>query len=163
MDEKSQILDWAAKCLSQNNPSTKMKIKKEYVHNLKQKIYSNMRHKLMMTNNHVNQANSRLIQQSPIFLIQKCKSTTNLYKQKIDISAFKRIEELNTRFRLAKNTLEAINPQSTLDRGYSIVTNSKNGNLITSSTQTEKGTKIKVTLAKGKIDASVTGASKEEI
>ena len=54
----------------------------------------------------------------------------------------------------SKTILENASPQTILDRGYSMVTDKK-GNVIRNETQVSAGDEIKVTLAKGKLSASV--------
>lgn len=54
----------------------------------------------------------------------------------------------------SKTILENASPQTILDRGYSMVTDNK-GNIIRNETQVSAGDEIKITLAKGKISASV--------
>ena len=54
----------------------------------------------------------------------------------------------------SKTILENASPQTILDRGYSMVTDNK-GNIIRNETQVSAGDEIKITLAKGKLYASV--------
>lgn len=54
----------------------------------------------------------------------------------------------------SKTILENTSPQTILDRGYSMVTDNK-GNIIRNETQVSAGDEIKITLAKGKLSASV--------
>ena len=54
----------------------------------------------------------------------------------------------------SKTILENASPQTILDRGYSMVTDSK-GNVIRNENQVSAGDEIKITLAKGKLSASV--------
>lgn len=54
----------------------------------------------------------------------------------------------------SKTILENASPQTILDRGYSMVTDKK-GNIIRNETQVSAGDEIKITLAKGKLSASV--------
>ena len=54
----------------------------------------------------------------------------------------------------SKTILENASPQTILDRGYSMVTDKK-GNVIRNETQVSAGDEIKITLAKGKLSASV--------
>ena len=54
----------------------------------------------------------------------------------------------------SKTILENASPQTILDRGYSMVTDSK-GNIIRNENQVSAGDEIKITLAKGKLSASV--------
>lgn len=54
----------------------------------------------------------------------------------------------------SKTVLENASPQTIFDRGYSMVTD-KNGNVIRNDNQVSAGDEIKITLAKGKLSASV--------
>ena len=54
----------------------------------------------------------------------------------------------------SKTILENASPQTILDRGYSMVTDKK-GNIIRNENQVSAGDEIKITLAKGKLSASV--------
>lgn len=54
----------------------------------------------------------------------------------------------------SKTILENASPQTILDRGYSMVTDNK-GNVIRNENQVSAGDEIKITLAKGKLSASV--------
>ncbi len=54
----------------------------------------------------------------------------------------------------SKTILENASPQTILDRGYSMVTDNK-GNIIRNENQVSAGDEIKITLAKGKLSASV--------
>ena len=54
----------------------------------------------------------------------------------------------------SKTILENASPQTILDRGYSMVTDKK-GNVIRNENQVSAGDEIKITLAKGKLSASV--------
>ena len=54
----------------------------------------------------------------------------------------------------SKTILENASPQTILNRGYSMVTDKK-GNVIRNETQVSAGDEIKITLAKGKLSASV--------
>ena len=54
----------------------------------------------------------------------------------------------------SKTILENASPQTILERGYSMVTDKK-GNVIRNETQVSAGDEIKITLAKGKLSASV--------
>lgn len=54
----------------------------------------------------------------------------------------------------SKTILENTSPQTILDRGYSMVTDNK-GNIIRNENQVSAGDEIKITLAKGKLSASV--------
>ena len=59
----------------------------------------------------------------------------------------------NTLERLSKN-IQILSPLSILDRGYAIIINNK-GLALKSSSETDKGEKLKARLSKGSIDIEV--------
>lgn len=65
-----------------------------------------------------------------------------------------KIKEYRNIISNSKTVLENASPQTIFDRGYSMVTD-KNGNVIRNDNQVSAGDEIKITLAKGKLSASV--------
>lgn len=65
------------------------------------------------------------------------------------------ITEVGARVKLVERGLVALSPLATLERGYAIVTQGSDGELVTSSDAVEKGSKIDVRLAEGGLAATV--------
>ena len=63
------------------------------------------------------------------------------------------IERETAEHSIRENMLRSLSPQSTLDRGYSVVRDA-NGHVISDATKTKPGTKLNIRLAKGEIEAT---------
>jgi exodeoxyribonuclease VII large subunit len=68
------------------------------------------------------------------------------------------IERSESRVLELRSQLRALSPQRTLDRGYSIA-QLPDGSVLRSEKDAEAGTALLLTLADGKIDATITGSS----
>lgn len=66
-----------------------------------------------------------------------------------------RIERFGHRLTLAERTLTSLSPLATLDRGYAIVSRQDDGSVITDSATASPGTPIDVSLARGRLAATV--------
>lgn len=64
-----------------------------------------------------------------------------------------RIEKQSAELTASRNLLRSLSPQSTLDRGYSVVRDDS-GMVITDVTQAKTGTELKITLAKGELNVT---------
>lgn len=66
-----------------------------------------------------------------------------------------RIERFGHRLTLAERALTSLSPLATLDRGYAIVSRQDDGSVVTDSATTGPGTTIDVSLARGRLAATV--------
>ena len=63
---------------------------------------------------------------------------------------------------LYKETLDALSPFHVLERGYSIVTDRKEGKTITSSAFLSKGEDVSIVFKKGSADAQITNITRPQ-
>ena len=68
---------------------------------------------------------------------------------------FESIENKNMRIKLVNQTLKAVNPLATLDRGYAIVSLGEEKTIISDSSQLSIGSKINLRLSKGEASAEI--------
>ena len=64
------------------------------------------------------------------------------------MQAFESLESL-------KNSLRFVGPKDTLERGYSIVENSKSGKVVTSTSGVSLGDEVKITVSNGAFEGEV--------
>lgn len=94
------------------------------------------------------------IQSSRPNLAQMAEQQQRIANQ-ITQTCLRQIEMLATKLQHRQSQLMQLNPQSILNRGYSI-TYSSEGKIVSKANQVSAGDKIQVKLAKGQVDANVT-------
>lgn len=99
------------------------------------------------------QLQNRIIQLSPQKVIDQHHRTVQTTTNQLNQVTFSTFEKYRQKFGGSIRTLEALNPLKIMDRGYSITY--KNGKLVKSIEDVEKGDSIFVTLANGRIEAIV--------
>ena len=67
------------------------------------------------------------------------------------------------RFELVRKELEMISPISTLEKGYAIVQNRENGELVRVASTQKVGSKLRIRVFKGALDAEVEEIVDEEL
>jgi exodeoxyribonuclease VII large subunit len=70
------------------------------------------------------------------------------------------LEQRSARLRLAERSLRALGPQSTLERGYAIVTRDADGAIVRHSADLSRGDAVSVQLAEGSIGATIDAVRK---
>ena len=68
---------------------------------------------------------------------------------------FESIENKNIRIKLVNQTLKAVSPLATLDRGYAIISLGEGKKIISDSNQLSIGSKINLRLSKGEASAEI--------
>lgn len=103
---------------------------------------------------------ARLNGQTPIHrlhhLIRRCESAAERLRNRIGHTISQRAQRL----RLAERTLGSMNPQSTLDRGYAIVTDVRSGSVLSNAGDVAQNDEIRARLSRGEIRARVLSTQK---
>ena len=110
--------------------------------------------KLKIENRELEKVTKRL---SPIRLaknLNEKKTRLAVLMQKQIAAIGDRLDEKDEQFKIKMASLDALSPLSVLRRGFSIVKNEK-GEILRDSKNTKKDEKVKIRLAKGKIEAKV--------
>ena len=162
IDEQLQTLDWLGKRLIQSSPATTVQRQKDWLKNLERVMRGAIQHQLASIQVELGVSRTRLLKESPRIVVQKHITNVNEFKLRLELGTRKTIENLGERTKLANRALDAINPQATLDRGYSIISDAKTGQLITDSIQAAVGSNIKVMLARGRLEAAITKSSEND-
>ena len=162
IDERFQTLDWLGKRLIQSSPASIVQRQKDWLKSLERVMRGAMQHRLANIQVNLGVSRTRLLKESPGTAVQQHITNVNEFKLRLELATRKTIENLGARTKLAKRALDAINPQATLDRGYSIISDAKTGQLITDSIQASVGSNIKVMLARGRLEAAITKSGKTD-
>jgi exodeoxyribonuclease VII large subunit len=108
-----------------------------------------------------NQLQNRLIHLSPEHAI-------NTYRQRLDELSYRLHLTVNTKLdhktlklKHLQHTLQSLNPEAVLKRGYAIVTAREDGKLIRSTQQVQQDEDILIQLSRGSLDARITNINQE--
>jgi len=109
----------------------------------------------------VGQLQSTLVHISPKYRINTCRQQLDEVNLRMK-HALQLILE-NRRYRLENlgHSLKSLNPQAVLDRGYAVVTRSKDGGIVKQSGQVQQDEDIHIQVSRGSFDARVTGTDQE--
>ena len=115
-----------------------------------------VRHDLTSRSHNLEIIRSRLLQGSPAMRVQQSIGRLGALQQRLSVAGAATVKNRRAQLRLATRALDAVSPLATLERGYSIVTDSISGEILTDVSSVKAGTEIHARLARGALQATVT-------
>lgn len=150
-----QSIDWLTQRLEFLHPKQSIQRKQEYLIELQRRALSTIRLNLSNKNNQLNRLAMRFESRSPHARLREAKiKLADLHRQ-MNRSIQIKIEHKQQTLHTLARTLDAVSPLSTLKRGYAIASKPSNGQILHDSKQVDKGDKISIQLAQGKLSAKV--------
>ena len=155
LSQKQQSLAWLSKRLQQQHPGQKLARNAQRMDELELRLNQTIQTKLRHNKSLVEAKIAKLWQHSPAV-------TINNYKQKQDylskrlISVIRhKLESLNQRLLNDSQTLHAVSPLATLNRGYALVIQLPSGQIIRSTKQLRPGDMVETRLAEGRFTSQI--------
>ena len=149
--DASQKLDWLARQI--RHPRQKLDEQRTYIHKLAQMLFYSMKQNLRAHT-------ARFERQTQA--LQHCRPDVSVYRQDIDrfqtalSHAFRQLLARRHQSLAAQaSLLEAVSPQHILERGFSVVKNTR-GQVIRNADVLKQGQKLHITFADGETDVRVT-------
>ena len=96
---------------------------------------------------------------SPLQQLQNKVAQLNQLKHRMDIGLLRRLQTHQQHILMLKNSLDQLNPQNVLSRGYALVANNK-GEIIKNSAQLQLGERINIRLQQGTAGATIVDTQK---
>jgi exodeoxyribonuclease VII large subunit len=155
-----QQLDWLNKALQRQHPGQQLQRNAQRLDEWEQRLTQAMQRSLRHGHNRQQQADQRLQRQQPQRLISAKHQQLHSHRQRLQRAMQLKLDRLHAQHNAMKQTLHAISPLATLERGYAIV-QSANGSLIKSSQQLQINDRIQTRLAQGTIESRITGIPHE--
>lgn len=121
----------------------------------RQYLSSLMDKKLIENNNVVSEMTTKLLSLSPDDKIAKLYNDLDFLSQKYENNSNRIFQNTSNKIELLATKLESLNPVSTLNRGYSVVTN--NDKTVTSVKDVKNGDTLAINVTDGKIISKVIG------
>ena len=136
------------------NPLTLLREKSQTLDNIDLRLRQNHNNLMLKRLNKLKNMAAMVNNKSPLSRLTILQEkVNNVYKSVNRVIEEKLKSKRNTLERFSKN-IQILNPLSILDRGYAIIINNK-GLALKSSSETDKGEKLKARLSKGSIDIEV--------
>jgi len=155
-----QAIDWVTQRLEFLHPKQAVLRKHEYLIELQRRAHSAIKFSLSERANQFNNLANRFENQSPQVRVREAKTKlVELHKQ-LYRSMQLNLEHNQQALHSLARTLDVVSPLGTLNRGYAIVSNLENGQILLDSNKVAKNDKISIQLAKGQLSAKIEDTSK---
>jgi len=157
----NQAVDWVTQRLEFLHPKQTILRKQEFLIELERRITSALKLRLSEQMDRFRHLTHRLEKQSPQHQMREAKLTlTDLHRQMHRVMQ-QQLDQRQQSLQIFARTLDAVSPLGTLNRGYAIVSNQANGQIVINSDQVAKNDKISIKLASGQLSANVEDSAKD--
>lgn len=151
----NKSIDWISKRLYQVHPARQINTQSQRIDELELRLTRSMSTLMDKQKSREKTQSALLLQHNPTRKIQHHLGLIVQLQQRLNQNIHTRLEE--SRIHLAANSqaLQAVSPLATLSRGYALVTNPEDKQIIRSAKQVSKGQKITTRLGKGSLLCTV--------
>jgi exodeoxyribonuclease VII large subunit len=156
LEDRFQTLDYLSRRLTQSSPATTLARQGDWLRNLQMVLAGVIRHDLSSRVHNLATVRSRLLQLSPALRVQQSIGKLGELQQRLNVSGAAVVASRQQRLMLAATALDSVSPLATLGRGYSIVSDTVSGKILTDASAVKVGTEIRAQLAQGALQATVS-------
>jgi exodeoxyribonuclease VII large subunit len=153
--QQQQKLDWLGGRLHQQHPQQKMIRNQQRLDGLEIRLKKAIQQRSVHNRIIVESQMARLGQCSPLAVIRRNQHHQAYLNGRLINAATNCLKHLNQRLLKASQTLHAVSPLATLNRGYALVTKPVSGEIIRSVGQLKSGDKIITRLANGQFSSQI--------
>ncbi|MEQ1739017.1 MAG: exodeoxyribonuclease VII large subunit [Methyloglobulus sp.] len=153
--QHQQKIDWLNGRLNQQHPKQKLTRNQQRLDELEIRLKKAVQLRLAHNQRIVETQTARLWQQTPLSVVWRNQQQQAYLSERLITAINSRLKHNNQRLLNASQTLHAISPLATLNRGYALVTEQTSGKIIRSTGQLKLGDKIITQLAKGRFASQV--------
>ncbi|MGZ4968112.1 MAG: exodeoxyribonuclease VII large subunit [Methylobacter sp.] len=155
LNQKQQTLDWLSKRLQQQHPGQKLAANVRRMDELEARLNQVMQTKLRHMAGIVEARTAKLWQHNPAIIISSHKQRQGYLTRRLISATVHKLEQFNQRLLNSSQTLHAVSPLATLNRGYAMVINPSSGEIIHSTEQLKPGDMVQTRLAKGRFSSQI--------
>lgn len=161
LDTLAQRLDWQRRRLGVSHPGNRLRQHGQRLEELDQRLRRAMRAGLEGRERRLAHARAVLAAQSPARRVESARERTVGLERRLRSAAAYRLQALRARLDAAGHALHTVSPLATLERGYAIATDPRDGGIVRDAAQLAAGDRVELRLARGRLEAEVTAASGE--
>ncbi len=147
--QSAQNLDWLYRALQQQHPGQKLARNQEKLALYEKRLLHGWRQQQQQRSNHASMLSHRLLQQNPGGRIKQQEQSVDAIRRRLIQAVENLLAQKQQRYQAITQTLQAVSPLATLDRGYAIVQKSTGDEIIKSTRQLQAGDRIRTRLSDG--------------
>lgn len=150
-----QSLDWLDKRLEQQHPGQKLRRSAERLEALQRRLTQSMLRKQQQQHNRLASANARLAHSSPAVRLESQRQRQQYLTRRLEQAIQHKLAQCRLKSANTSQTLHAVSPLATLNRGYALVTMAETGDLVRSVRQLAVGNRIQTLIADGRFISEI--------
>ncbi len=150
---RNQHIDWLAARLV--HPRNRIALLQQRLKALAQRLYLARTASLRQAHSELAAMLARMHRHSPLPRLQALTLTQRHWQARLVNAMKRRRETAESRLRQLMQTLHALSPLATLDRGYAIVQRPDSGAVVTDAGKVRPGERVRARLARGRLDCLV--------
>ncbi len=147
--EKQQTLDWLTRRLQQQHPGQKLARNAQRLDELELRLNQAIQAKLRHANSLIETKTAKLWQHNPAVIINNHQQRQQYLSKRLITAIRRKLEQQNLRLLNFSQTLHAVSPLATLNRGYAMVIQQPSGAIIRSAEQLAVGDLVETRLGQG--------------
>jgi exodeoxyribonuclease VII large subunit len=155
LSQKQQTLDWLSKRLQQQHPGQKLARNAQRIDELELRLNQAMQTRIRHNKSLVEATIAKLWQYNPAVTITNYKQKHDYLSKRLITATRHKLQQLNQRLLNYSQTLHAVSPLATLNRGYSLAFLQSSGQIIRSSEQLSPGDMVETRLAEGRFTSQI--------
>ena len=152
---KTAVISWLTKRLQQQHPGQKLARNAQRIDELELRLNQAMQTRLRHNKSLVEAIIAKLWQHNPAATINNYKQKQDYLNKRLITATRHKLQQLNQRLLNYSQTLHAVSPLATLNRGYSLAFLQSSGQIIRSTEQLRPGDMIETRLAEGRFTSQV--------
>ncbi|MEC4748649.1 exodeoxyribonuclease VII large subunit [Methylomicrobium sp. Wu6] len=150
-----QSLDWLDKRLAQQHPGQKLRRNAEQLETLKRRLTQSLLKKQQHQRHLLAVQSAKLARFNPAIRIQSQQQRQQYLTQRLQRVMQHKLAQSRLKLANTSQTLHAVSPLATLNRGYALVTMPDSGNIVRSIRQLAVGDRIRTRIADGQFVSEI--------
>lgn len=155
LNQKQQTLDWLHQRLQQQHPGQKLAGNVRRMDELEARLKLAMHMRLRHMTGNIEAKTAKLWQHNPALIINSHRQRQDYLSQRLLTTIMHKLEQLNQRLLNSSQTLHAVSPLATLNRGYALAINPSSAEIIRSTEQLKLGDMVQIRLAQGRFTSQI--------
>jgi exodeoxyribonuclease VII large subunit len=163
LSQKQQSLVWLSKRLQQQHPGQKLVRNAQRMDELELRLNQAVQTRLRHGKNLIEAKIATLWQYNPGVIINNYKQKQDYLSKRLITVFHHKLDHLNQRLLNQSQTLHAVSPLATLNRGYALVIHQPSGQIIRSINQLRPGDKVETRLAEGHFTSQISSVERDKV